>query len=538
MKLITQLSTALFALSTFVGCSQTDSPFGIELEPMTITNAPGIQSYSHGLTTDGKWLIIGGRIEGLHERQPFASFGEEENNKFVFVIDPIGEQSWSADLSVLSSGLYEQLQATNHQFYQDGNTLYITGGYGFSTTNDMHMTYPNLTAIAVDELASAVINNTDITAHFRQITDNRLKVTGGQLEKLDSTFYLVGGHLFDGSYNPMGPDHGPGFTQIYTNDIRKFKVDDDGSTMIVYDYSAEHDTINLHRRDYNMSPQVFPDGSLGFTAFSGVFDYNDMPYLNAVNINENGYEVVAGFSQYLSQYHSAKLPVYDTVNNRMHTLFFGGLSQFTMDAGGNLVEDVDVPFVNTISRVSRNSSGAMEEVKLNYIEMPALLGAGAEFIPIKQYFYDNGVLNLSDLPSQKTLVGYIYGGIESSEPNIFFINDGTQSIASNTIFKVYINKSVAGLEEQAITNLKVYGVSVYPNPAKRKLNYSFFSPTLDTSALKVIDVNGKVAMTETHKPSNIGAQEGKLDISSLSEGMYTLLLENRGNKIVVKFQKR
>ena len=39
---------------------------------------------------------------------------------------------------------------------------------------------------------------------FRVINDPVFKITGGQMGLLDSTFYLVGGHLFDGRYNPMG----------------------------------------------------------------------------------------------------------------------------------------------------------------------------------------------------------------------------------------------------------------------------------------------------------------------------------------------
>ena len=89
------------------------------------------------------------------------------------------------------------------------------------------------------------------------------------------------------------------------------------------------------------------------------------------------------FNQYLSQYHSAKIPIYDTDNNMMHTLFFGGMSQYKLDADGNLIQDDNVPFVKTISKVSRFRDGSMIESSLD-IEMPTLLGSGAEFIPINK----------------------------------------------------------------------------------------------------------------------------------------------------------
>ena len=54
-------------------------------------------------------------------------------------------------------------------------------------------------------------------------------------------------------------------------------------------------------------------------------------------------------------------------------------------------------------------------------------------------FYD--ILNIANLKKGRTLVGYIYGGIESSKKNIFFSNNGTKSKASSGAFKVYITKN-------------------------------------------------------------------------------------------------
>jgi hypothetical protein len=67
-------------------------------------------------------VIVGGRVDGLHQRQPFAAFLEQDNNKNVFVIDPVTEQVWSKDLSGLPTALFEQLQSTNEEFHQRGNT--------------------------------------------------------------------------------------------------------------------------------------------------------------------------------------------------------------------------------------------------------------------------------------------------------------------------------------------------------------------------------------------------------------------------------
>ena len=129
---------------------------------------------------------------------------------------------------------------------------------------------------------------------------------------------------------------------------------------------SQNDPANLHRRDYNMSPQVFPNGTHGFTMFSGVFNASDLPFLNSVDITNGSYTVNNSFNQYLSQYHSGKVPVYDSINNTMHTIFFGGMSQYTMDTEGVLTQDDEVPFVKTISVVTRNSDGSMDEKMLDH----------------------------------------------------------------------------------------------------------------------------------------------------------------------------
>lgn len=84
-----------------------------------------------------------------------------------------------------------------------------------------------------------------------------------------------------------------------------------------------------------------------------------------------------------------------------------------------------MPFVKTIARVTRNADGKMAEYKLP-IEMPSLLGAGSELM-INQTLttYPNGVIKLDELSSDTNFIGYIFGGISSTAPNIFFTNTGT-----------------------------------------------------------------------------------------------------------------
>lgn len=132
--------------------SQNTFEYTLELLPINITNLPGLHSFAYG-QHQGKWLIIGGRKDGLHARQPFNAFPANSNNADIYVIDYQTNQLWSANLSTLSIGIREQLQSTNMNFYQDGNNLYIIGGYAFAGSVNDHITFDKLTAIDLSGLS-------------------------------------------------------------------------------------------------------------------------------------------------------------------------------------------------------------------------------------------------------------------------------------------------------------------------------------------------------------------------------------------------
>ncbi|MCB9192112.1 MAG: T9SS type A sorting domain-containing protein [Flavobacteriales bacterium] len=525
----------LFGLNAFA-----QPNFNLTIEEVTLLNGPGLQSFVVG-QHDGKWLLIGGRTDGLHQRQPFASFLASDNNTTAYVVDPVSLQVWSASLSTLPTALNEQLQSTNMEFVQRDTVLYIVGGYGYSATAADHTTYPYLTAVNVPSTISAIINGTAIEGHFRYTTNNNLAVTGGYMHLLNGTFYLVGGQFFEGRYNPMGPSHGPGFTQVYSEAIKTFDVTDNGSSLTISNYNETTDAANLHRRDYNMVPQVFPNGDYGFTAFSGVFRPDvDLPWHNSVDITASGHTVNNTFDQLLSQYHSAHLPIYDQAANEMHTLFFGGMARYYYDGNGTLIDDENVPFVKTISLVTRDENGGMIEQNLS-LQMGAFLGSGAEFIPVENVDYLNSeVLNLNSLSNnQPTLVGYIYGGIESSAENIFFINDGTQSWASNRLFKVYIQPDAStGIATRAVHGDDVLNLQVFPNPADDSATACLFSKYLTSGKIEVFNFAGQLVRTIEVKEIFNKATHFAIDLTGLDAGTYHVRFSNgsfsTGKSIIVQ----
>lgn len=524
------MNKKLFAIILFIamnlGLSAQTAPFTLSLETMTIAELGGIQSYAFAQSED-KWLIVGGRLDGLHQRQPFAAFDIAGHNNQLIVVDPINQQKWSAPLTSLPSAIQEQLSSTNMEFYQEGEYLYCIGGYGYSATFGDHTTFSNLTAIKVSEVISAVINNTSFTDYFRQITDTKFQVTGGRLKKIDDTFFLMGGQKFIGRYNPMGPTHGPGFEQEYTSAIRKFTLEDNGTTITVNHSPEIYDEENLHRRDYNAEAQILPNGDEAITMFSGVFQVDvDLPYLNAVNIDATGHTVNNNFQQFYNHYHCAALPLYSESTQEMHNVFFGGIAQY-YDNAGTLVQDDNVPFVNTIARVTTDNAGNMAEFKLP-IEMPALLGAGAEFIPNLNFaHYDNEVFKLDSVLTDSVLVGYIYGGISSTAPNIFFTNSGTQSSASGQIFKVYLkNPNVNSVDEINQSSISELQLTVFPNPNAGIMNVNFNLTKNEAVTISLLNQEGKLIQTKTLENLNLGENQYQMNVTDLSaNGVYFITVE-------------
>ena len=124
----------------------------------------------------------------------------------MWVIDPVSKETWSRSLKDTSSGLssseIDSLSSTNTESYQDGNTLFVVGGYVY--TNKNFTTYNALTAIDLPALVDWV-KGTDQTLHANTIlqvageesSDSSydggfFQVTGGGLEKQETAINLFG----------------------------------------------------------------------------------------------------------------------------------------------------------------------------------------------------------------------------------------------------------------------------------------------------------------------------------------------------------
>lgn len=270
-------------------------PFEVRLEAVDASKppfvgAPKLQSFVIAQSASGnEWLLVGGRINGFHgfaspPDDPNFSYGNANTKIWVVDLDSAPHVS-SYDLAKLPAALLpvrDQLASTNMQGYQDGRTLYLTGGYGtnYGGTGSL-VTYSMLTAIDVDGLIRAVQSGGDVPAQIRFSNDptGRLQVTGGEMFKLGDYFYLVFGQSFIGQYTPCvatTTPPGPACQQVYTDQVRRFKIARDaGGNPVIDDenktYWAFQDAANFHRRDLNITPTILADGAQGIAAYSGVF---------------------------------------------------------------------------------------------------------------------------------------------------------------------------------------------------------------------------------------------------------------------------
>jgi hypothetical protein len=493
------------------------NPFTVELEEVTIPAAPTVHSFAFA-QLNGKWLIIGGRTNGLHGFTPQTAFPRQFANKFVYVIDPNTNQVWSrnlfTDLSIASA---DPLRSTNTQFAQVNDKLYITGGYGLDSALGSFVTFQNLYVIDINGIMQAVMNNTSMASSIKQVTDSRMQVTGGEMEYFNGSFYLFGGHRFTGTYFATGQGNN---NQQYTNQLRKFQVQESGSNVSITNYTAVTDTVNFHRRDMNMFHGIKPDGSEFMVVHGGVFRYDkDLPYRTSIFFDNSSYSVDS-YEQKMNQYTTAHMVMFDSVGQKLHTTYFGGLSLYYYDASSqSLKEDTLVPFIKDIALITRAANNTTTETILP-VQMPDLLGTNAQFIINKSLpLYNNDVIKLNRI-SSRTMVGYIFGGIKASLPNV------TPSVASDKIYKVFITPKTIGITPVSNTVPSVFNLAQnYPNPFNPSTRIRFDVAGASPVRLAVYNALGEEVSVIVNSNLPAGTYELTFDANSLPDGVYFYRLE-------------
>lgn len=429
------ITLCLFILQFWV--STHAQPPELQIQPQEIPTLPGLHSFVWA-----KWnqllLIVGGRTDGLHQKQPFAAFEKQFRNDSIYVLDLESHQIWRSKLSNLSTALMDQLQSTNMEFHQNGDQLICIGGYGYGENLKSFSTYPALVILQIPEVINAIQEKKPLNQFIKKIDDPAFAVCGGYLGKIKKTYYLVGGHRFDGKYNPHGPDHGPGFFQQYTNQVRRFQVRKNGTIKWMMPIT---DSALLHRRDMNVLPQYDSKGNIRLTIFSGVFQQNtNLPFKTLVDIRGKSVREVPKFEQQFSHYHNAHLSIHDRAGKQNFNFFFGGIAESYRDENGTIQHNNQLPFSKNISVVIRHKDSISEQL-IPY-EFPVLLGASAAWIPTHPTAFDkHGILQWDRLPIGKHRIGFIMGGIVSAKRLIFWPGGLENSYSNKTIWEVTVIKN-------------------------------------------------------------------------------------------------
>jgi hypothetical protein len=140
------------------------------------------------------------------------------------------------------------------------------------------------------------------------------------------------------------------------------------------------------------------------------------------------------------------------------------------------------------------------------------------------------------LTDDTTIIVYIYGGISSTAANVFWINDGTQSSASNQLFKVLLTKNITtgihDLNEQSIGTLQI---RVYPNPNDGNFTVKYNLTKSTDVKFSLYSMEGKKIEDEIFKNKPAGETTfSKYVKDILKGGTYILSIETDYEKATQK----
>lgn len=417
-------------------------PFRVELRQATIPGLPALQSFAVG-TSGGRWLLLTGRRTGLHKisndlENVFPPSGASDS---VYVVDPAQRRVWSAPVGPLPQPIRDALKVANAQAYQDGDWLYLVGGYGMDTRADSMLTFPTLTAVNVPGMIRAVVNRQPLLPHVQQVRNFALKVTGGQLMKLDGLFYLVMGQRFDGLYS-ANPAYYDQFTQEYKESVQRLRITPSPLAMTIVDTMKQDPndfSAPFHRRDLNVVGAFAPDGTKRLAVYGGVFTPGTASgYRTPIYLEGTQARVDSTFLQAMSQYDCASLLLYSRASGQMHTVLFGGISLYSYDAQKMQIhQDTELPFIRNVSVITVGPGGTTQTAYP--WEMPARLGADARVIldPTAPHDDENDVVMLDGLAAGRAVrLGWLYGGILSDVGNTD--DQQRQTRASRALFEVWV----------------------------------------------------------------------------------------------------
>src|SRR3989441_3937616 len=138
MKKFLLVPVAILVCCTILATAPVSVPFTIDASEdvaVEFPGAPRLQSFSFA-QWKGRWVFIGGRISGYHAvGGGSAEFLPGDGNRDVWIIDTTVKPSRTyhapvAQLPPRLAVVAAHWASTGQLYFQDGEQLYICGGYG------------------------------------------------------------------------------------------------------------------------------------------------------------------------------------------------------------------------------------------------------------------------------------------------------------------------------------------------------------------------------------------------------------------------
>jgi hypothetical protein len=418
-------------------------PFEIEAREDVSARFPGaprLQSFAWA-EWEGKWIFIAGRSGGYHGvGGAEADFPRAGANAKIWVVDPTGPgpaRSFSFPLAALPATLdavKDQWMSSNLLFVQDRGTLYLAGGYGQNARGEW-VTYSLLSSVNLPALVEGVMRGRDTFSQSIAYTESPLvQSTGGELIHLDDgMFYIVGGHVFTGSYRDFeaaSEKNSAKVSQTYLGEIRKLSIQHDEAGHLAVKLVERYQDPEFNRRDFTAALTILPDGhSLGAAVYGGVFTKDQLNFTKPIYWNNTtAPRVDTDFDQKMSAYTCANFGLFDPASRMMYTTFLGGISRWIWNYDKKalepapLVGDKTTPvyldgmqWTDNITTLVRGPHETFEAVQpANRIA--AYLGSNAAFLPapgLRRIREDAAVFDMGAMRGQRVLVGYLYGGVRA-----------------------------------------------------------------------------------------------------------------------------
>jgi len=434
---------------------------------------PRLQAFASALW-EGKWIFIAGRTGGYHGvGQADVDFPRAHANARIWVIEPPASGPAKvfsfpvADLPASLGLVKDQWMSSNLLHFQDNDTLYLAGGYGENSAHEL-VTYAVVSSVNLPALVDGVIHARDTFSKTIAWAESPVvQSTGGELVKLDDGFfYLIGGHVFTGSYRGFeaaDEKNTPKASQTYLGEIRKLRLTPAAPGKLDVALVQSFPDPEFSRRDLNATLTILDDGeSLGAAAYGGVFTKDQLNFTHPIWIKGGAApQVEDRFEQKMSAYSCATMLLYDPESFAMYTTFFGGISRWRWNdarrqfvqaplfgdktqAGGYLD---GLPWINEISTLVRNQGKLMEFAQQD-TRLPAYVGANGAFLPaagLKRIREDAPIFDLRQFRGKRVLAGYLFGGIRAF-PKEFPYTEEARDYTSGTvptkpndlILKVYV----------------------------------------------------------------------------------------------------